>query len=46
MKHKRFLSILLALVMVLTLLPVLTPPAKAAGGSVTISRATFPDSSS
>ena len=42
MKHKRFLSILLALVMVLTLLPVLTPPAKAAG-SVTINPTNFPD---
>ncbi|MBR5701688.1 MAG: hypothetical protein IKX47_04420 [Oscillospiraceae bacterium] len=42
MKHKRFLSVLLALVMVFTLLPVLTPPAKAAG-SVTIDSTNFPD---
>ena len=42
MKYKRFLSILLALVMVLTLLPVLTPPAKAAG-SVTINDTNFED---
>ncbi len=42
MKHKRFLSILLALVMVFTLLPVLTPSAKAAG-SVTINSTNFPD---
>ena len=44
MKHKRFLSVMLALVMVFTLLPVLTPPAKAAG-SVTINSTNFPDSS-
>ncbi len=43
MKYKRFLSILLVLVMIFTLLPVLTPPAKAAGSSVTISKTTFPD---
>ena len=42
MKHKRFLSILLALVMVFTLLPVLTPPAKAAG-DVPINSTYFPD---
>ena len=42
MKHKRFLSVLLALVMVFTLLPVLTPPAKAAG-DVTINDTNFPD---
>ena len=42
MKHKRFLSVMLALVMVFTLLPVLTPPAKAAG-SVTINSTNFPD---
>ena len=42
MKHKRFLSVLLALVFVLTLLPAVGAPAKAVS-MISIDQYTFPD---
>ena len=43
MKLKRLLSVFLALVMVLSLLPAVSPPARAAEGGVDINATNFPD---